>query len=111
MAEKWVQDLGNMYPQAGANAQPEVQSAIERFRSMSEAERAQQKPLLYWLIGSPTQPVKQSKPDSGYIDKATGLRKCGNCQHAWASVKSGFHICAMVRGKIRAQAFCSLWEA
>lgn len=112
MAEKWAQDLGNSYPQAGAGAQPEIQSAIERFRSMSEAQRSQQPPLLYWLIGSPTQPYKMSKPDAAYGDKSPSLLKtCGNCQHAWQSVKSGFIICALVRGKIKAAGICKLWEA
>lgn len=108
----WAEyDANSMYPQAGANAQPEVQAAIGRFRQLPDMERAQL-PLLYWLIGSGTMPYKMSKTDAQYVDPSPSpSHKCENCRHSWASVKHGFHICDLMRGHIRGSAVCALWEA
>lgn len=110
MANPSEYDASNLYPQAGVSAQPEVQYAIERFRQKPDRERAQL-PLLYWLIGSSTPPYKMSKPDAKYVDPSPVAQKCENCRHSWASVKHGFHICALITGRIEGSATCRLWEA
>lgn len=103
-------DGGNLYPQAGLHAPPEVQAAIARFRDLPDAERAAT-PLLYWLLGDATQPFKMSKPDSTYLEEsAVQGQYCKNCAFAYYRVNDGMFICSQIRGKIGENAWCRLWQ-
>ena len=94
------------YPQAGLQAQPEVQEAIQRFRFAPDPNL----PLLYWLMGSGTQPFKMARNDSYYEDfsRVRGQR-CGNCVYTFKNQVTGKFICSQIRGHITLPAWCRLW--
>lgn len=107
--EEWRTKDENQYPDAGKNAQPEVKKAIERFRKLPAEERSK-KPLLYWLMGTGTQPYKMSKEDSQYTDKTHGKQRCDNCVFAFKNVVSGKYICSQIQEEIKPAGWCNLWE-
>lgn len=99
--------MENEYLDAGSNAQPEIQEAIERFRSMSDDERAKM-PLLWWLLGSSTQFFKMTKADANYT---SGMSfGCANCNYIYKSVRSDQYICSQIRGAISRSGWCRLWN-
>lgn len=98
------------YPDAGVNAQPEVQKAIERWRALPDEEKESQ-PLLYWLLGDGTPPYKMSKKDSQYTDKSTVRdQRCANCQFAYQNNSDGNYICSQIRDDIKPLGWCKLWK-
>ncbi len=101
--------MANDYPQAGQPpAQPEIQQAVRRFRSLPIAEQARI-PLLYWLLGSGTPPYKMAPGEAGYVNPSTGAQTCANCAHAWQNPSTGVLICAMIRDPIVPAAWCRFW--
>ena len=97
------------YDKAGTNAQPEVQEAIERFRSLPEDVRAQT-PLLYWLLGEGTPRYKVSAEDSEYTDHPEDDdHVCGNCEFYYLHVPTGAGICSRIRPLVRTGGWCNLW--
>ncbi len=100
---------GNFYPSAGIDAQPEVQVAIERFRRLSNEDRAAL-PLLYWLLNASTPEFKMSPADAEYQDGPHGSQACGNCDFAFKHVKSGTMICSQISVPIAAHSWCRLWS-
>ena len=107
------------YPRAGDNAPFEVQKAIDEFRQLPE-EEVQNRPLLYWILGSGTPDYKMTKRDSHYstagsaqeelIPGQTDIQKCGNCRFAFQRVISGQYICSQISGGISPEAWCKLWK-
>lgn len=98
------------YPKAGRNAPPEVQAAIERFRMIPPAEKANV-PLLYWLLGDSTPAYKMSKEDSAYQSPTPVVgQTCGNCRFAYRNVVGKFFICSQIDGRIAPEAWCRLWR-
>ena len=103
-------DQGDIYPQAGINAQPEVQAAVERYR-MLPPEVRRNHVLLWWLLGTGTPPYKQSKPDSAYSDKSPVLgQTCANCIFTYKRHVTGQYICSQIRGEIKLRGWCRLWK-
>ena len=100
---------GQDYPEAGGNAQPEVKQAVGRFRQLPMAER-EDKPLLYWLLGSGTPDYKMSKEDSEY-QLSRGEQKCSNCEFAYKKVVRDRYICSQISGPIKPGDWCRLWRA
>ena len=101
----------NDYPKAGhPPAQPEVQRAVRRFRSLPVAQQ-ERVPLLYWLLGSGTPPYKMAPEDANYVDPGENPEQtCANCAHAWQNPGTGIMICAMIEGPIAPAAWCRFWE-
>ena len=104
-------DVGDLYPQAiTPETQPEVAEAIERFRELPAIKRREQ-PLLWWLLGNGTPPLKASKEDANYADPSPVKDEtCGNCVYAYKHVTSGKYICSMMRGYIKPAAWCEFWD-
>jgi hypothetical protein len=100
----------NMYEQAGKHAQPEVQDAIARFRTLPEHERAEL-PLLWWLLQDSTQVYKTLKQDALYTDHASSRRtSCATCDYLYESVRFGLYICSQIEGTVEPSGWCRLWE-
>jgi hypothetical protein len=97
------------YPNAGEGAAPGVKKEIENFNKMPPEDK-QDKPLLEFLIGPSTQPYKMSKEDANYVDKTNGSQTCGNCEYAYKQVATGKLICSMMRGEIKSEGWCRLWD-
>ena len=98
------------YEKAGQNAPPEVQKAIERWKTLPIEDRKHQ-PLLYWLLGSGTPDYKMSKEDAAYQEEPREKQKCGNCEFAYLKVSKDMYICSQMRGEINENAWCRLWTA
>jgi hypothetical protein len=101
---------GYQYPEAGENAPDLIQQAIQRFHEEVPDDRKEDTPLLYWLLGDGTPSYKMSKPDSDYAEEPKGEQKCGNCEYAYQEVVTGKLICSKVRGEIKLEHWCRLWE-
>lgn len=99
-----------LFASAGRRAPREVQKAIERFRRLPDAVRAQ-KPLLYWLLGSGTPAYKFRKEEVQYgaPPPALARQNCANCLHAYMHVTTNTAICDQVRGVIAPAAWCNRW--
>lgn len=98
------------YPRTPAeDAQPEVKEAVERFREEVDTELKENEPLLYWLLGSGTPPYKMEKADADYDIEPYEGQKCGNCEFYYEGVDGG-GVCSQVRGDIKRQHWCRLWE-
>ena len=107
---EWRHKEEYQHPDAGGkDAQPEVAKAVERFRKLPVEER-EKKPLLYWLLGSGTQPYKTSREDSQYTDKTYGKQRCDNCVHAFKNVVNDKCICSQIQEEIKPEGWCKLWE-
>jgi hypothetical protein len=107
---EWKQKDKFQNPDAGGkDAQPEVQKAVKRFRKLP-AKKREKTPLLYWLLGSGTQPYKTSREDSQYTDKTHRTQQCKNCVHAFENVTSGKWICSQIQEEIKSSGWCNLWE-
>jgi len=98
------------YAKAGDKAQPGIKKDIEAFHKLPPEEKAKTS-LLWWLLGSTTQDYKMSKKDALYTEKSkVKNQKCSNCRFAYIHVVSGIHICSNMRGQIKPEAWCRLWE-
>lgn len=104
-------DQGQQYPDAGDDAQPEVQEAIKRYNEMSPEERGKE-PLLYWLLGSGTPPYKDSREATEYTDKSeVEGQTCGNCSFMYFRTATQQFICSQIRGVIQPGGWSNRWEA
>jgi len=99
-----------LYPKAGVNANPLVQQAIEQFRNLPN-EAKEDKPLLYWLLGSGTPPYKMSKKDSLYVGKSYRGQNCGNCRFTFMRWVNKELICSQIQGNIELEHWCKLWAS
>ena len=98
------------YPKAGKHAHPGVKKDIEQYNTLPPEEKAKN-PLLWWILGSTTQDYKMSKKDALYTEESeTKGQKCSNCKFAYQHVASGRYICSMMRGNIKPEAWCRLYE-
>ena len=97
-----------VYPKAGVNANPLVKKAITEFRNLPN-EVKEQKPLLYWLLGSGTPPYKMSKKDSAYQGKPYRGQNCGNCRFTFMRVLNKELICSQIEGNVEIEHWCKLW--
>lgn len=97
-----------IYPKAGINANRYVQKAIQEFRTLPNNVK-EQKPLLYWLLGSGTVPYKMSKKDSLYQGKPFRGQKCGNCRFTFMRWVNKELICSQIQGNIKLEHWCNLW--
>ena len=104
-----MQNNNKEYPDAGINASPEVQDLIDDFKSLPKQVR-DKKVLLYYILRSGTPPYKMSKKQSAYHNQPHGNEKCGNCKFTYQKVINGKYICSQIRGKIKLEAWCKLWE-
>ena len=97
-------------PEAGKNAPPEVQEAVERWRALPEEER-RNKPLLYWLLGSGTPDYKMSPEESDYTDRSeVEGQTCDNCEFAYLKIANKKFICSQISGHIQPKGWCRLWK-
>jgi hypothetical protein len=99
-----------LYPKAGVNANPLVRQAIEQFRNLPN-EAKEDKPLLYWLLGSGTPPYKMSKKDSLYVGKSYRGQNCGNCRFTFMRWVNKELICSQIQGNIELEHWCKLWAS
>ena len=98
------------YPKAGKDAPPGVKKEVENFNKLPPEEKAKQS-MLWWLLGSTTQEYKMSKQDALYAEESkTKGQKCSNCRFAYVHVVTGKRICSAMRGQIKPDAWCRLWE-
>lgn len=98
----------NLYPNAGINANRYVQKAIMEFRRLPNDVR-EQKPLLYWLLGSGTPPYKMTKKDSAYQGTSFKGQNCGNCRFTFMRWVNEELICSQIQGNIELDHWCKLW--
>lgn len=96
------------YPYAGRRAPRPVQAAIAIFRRLPLKYRRRQV-LLYWLLGSGTQPYKMTKEESDYRLHPVQGEKCGNCRFAYKNMSHGYLVCSSVQGDIQSGHWCRLW--
>jgi hypothetical protein len=101
-------DKDYLYPKAGINANPLVKKAINEFRRLPNNVK-EQKPLLYWLLGSGTPPYKMTKKESGYIGKSYRGQNCGNCRYTFMRWVNKELICSQIQGNIELGHWCKLW--
>ena len=101
-------DNDYLYPKAGINANKHIKQAIEEFRRLPNKEK-QNKPLLYWLLGSGTPPYKMSKKDSKYKKNSYRGQNCGNCRFTFMRVLNKELICSQIEGNIELNHWCKLW--
>lgn len=108
--ESEIRNVNNnfIYPKAGINANRYVQKAIQEFRTLPNNVK-EQKPLLYWLLGSGTVPYKMSKKDSLYQGKPFRGQKCGNCRFTFMRWVNKELICSQIQGNIKLEHWCNLW--
>ena len=97
-----------LYPKAGLNANPYIKKAIEEFHKLPN-EAKENKPLLYWLLGSGTPPYKMSKKDSAYQGKPYRGQNCGNCRFTFMRVLNKELICSQIEGNVEIEHWCKLW--
>jgi hypothetical protein len=101
---------GNLYPDAGVNAPEPIKQLIDRFRALPEDER-DNKPLLYWLLGSGTPHYKMSKYDSKYTGHSqVEDETCENCQFIYYGLARKRFICSQISGPIEKEGWCRLWK-
>ena len=101
--------IDEQYKEAYDKAPAEVKAAIERFMRKPKAFR-DNKPLLYFILGSGTPPYKMSKKDSLYVDKTTKAQKCSNCVFTYIKYVDDKPICSQIRGTIKLGGWCKLWQ-
>ena len=99
-----------LYPKAGVNANPLVKQAIEQFRNLPNQAK-EEKPLLYWLLGSGTPPYKMSKKDSLYQGKSYRGQNCANCRFTFMRWVNKELICSQIQGNIELEHWCKLWAS
>lgn len=105
-----IADADPLYPDAGKNAQPEVQEAIARWKTLPHAEKVEG-PLWHWLLGAPTPDYKLPPEAADYQDPSPiANRTCGNCRYSYIHVKTDESICSVIRGGIEPSAWCRLWD-
>jgi hypothetical protein len=117
IAERWrrqklreAKGFDPLYPDAGRNAQPEVQEALERWRQLSREEKLSG-PLWHWLLGDPTPVYKLPGEAVGYVSKSPiDSRRCDNCRYAYKAVVDDKYICSVIRGTIEPEGWCELWD-
>ena len=97
-----------LYPKAGANANSYIKQAIEQFRRLPNKQK-ENKPLLYWLLGSGTPPYKMSKKDSRYQGKPFRGQNCGNCRFTFMRWTNKELICSQIEGNVELDHWCKLW--
>jgi hypothetical protein len=97
-----------LYPKAGVNANPYVKKAIRQFRMLPNDVK-ENKPLLYWLLGSGTPPYKMSKKDSQYQGKPYRGQNCGNCRFTFMRLLNKELICSQIAGNVEIEHWCKLW--
>ena len=102
-------EIDEQYKEAYDNAPAEVKAAIERFMRKPKAFR-DNKPLLYFILGSGTPPFKMSKKDSLYVDKTAKAQKCSNCIFTYIKYVDDKPICSQIRGTIKLGGWCKLWQ-
>lgn len=102
-------NIDEQYKEAYDNAPAEVKAAIERFMRKPKAFR-DNKPLLYFILGSGTPPYKMSKKDSLYADKSINKQNCGNCIFTYIKHVENKPICSQIRGTIKLAGWCKLWQ-
>ena len=100
-----------LFPGAGRSAQPEIQAAIDRYRRMPLAFRAQNM-LWAWLLGPDgTPPYKFTQAEVNYTDVSWRPDlNCGNCQRIYLHPPTSIYICSGIRGEIVPQGMCTIWE-
>ena len=101
------------YPRAGRAAPPGVREEIEEFRSLptiSPFWDKSQAPLLFYVLGSGTNPYLMSKEDACYQDRPVHNQRCGKCSSAYQQVVSGEVVCSQVQGKVSLKGYCRLWN-
>jgi hypothetical protein len=99
-----------IYQKAGINANRYVKKAIQEFRRLPNDVK-EQKPLLYWLLGSGTPPYKMTKKGSNYIGKPYRGQKCGNCRFTFQRYVNDELICSQIQGNIELDHWCRLWAS
>lgn len=105
-----IADTDVLYPDAGENAQPEVKEALERWKKLPEAKKVEG-PLWHWLLGAATPDYKLPREAVDYENPSPiANRTCGNCRYSYSHIQTGNAICSVIRGGIKAEAWCRLWE-
>jgi hypothetical protein len=99
-----------LYPKAGVNANSYVKKAIRDFHRLPNSVK-EQKPLLYWLLGSGTPPYKMTKKDSAYQGKEYRGQNCGNCRFTFMRWVNKELICSQIQGNIELDHWCRLWAS
>jgi len=100
--------IDEQYKEAYELAPEETKRAIEKFCKEPKKLR-DNKPLLYYVLGTGTPPYKMSKKESMYSDKSINNRKCSNCIFTYIKYVDKKPICSQIRGTIKLGGWCKLW--
>jgi hypothetical protein len=99
------------YPDAPhKDAPPEVKQAVERWRKEVPESEKEDTALLYWLLGTGTPEYKFGKEDVDYKERPVDGMNCANCEYAYREVVSGKMICSQIRGEVKGEHWCRLWD-
>lgn len=98
------------YPLAGLNSPRGVRNAIREWRRRAPMKLRRNVPILYWLLGSGTQPYKMSKEESGYVLYTVNAQNCANCRFNYQNASHGYYVCSHVQGDVGAKHWCRLWR-
>lgn len=99
------------YPDAPhEDAPPEVKQAVERWRKEVPESEKEDTALLYWLLGTGTPEYKFGKEDVDYKERPVDGMNCANCEYAYREVVSGKMICSQIRGEVKGEHWCRLWD-
>ncbi len=90
-------------------APEETRKMIERYMAQPKEYRGKH-PLLYFILGSGTQPYKMSKTGAEYRGESESRHECGNCVYAFQKVKAKRFICSQIQGDIKLNGICKLWR-
>ena len=101
--------IEEQYLEAYEKAPKETKDAIRKFMELPKKVR-DNKPLLYYILGSGTPPYKMSKKDSFYTDFSVKKQNCANCIFTYIKYVDKKPICSQIRGTIKLSGWCKLWE-
>jgi len=109
LLEAQARDGSFAYEEAGKNAPPAVQQAIQEFHKLPDSVK-KNTPLLYYILGAGTPDYKMSQEDTEYTDKSSNPdMTCANCEFAYQKVINKKFICSQIRDHIQPAGWCNQW--
>lgn len=90
------------------NARPEL---VELLKAISEDDEFDplEQPVLFELLQDSAPAYKMPKSAVNYTEDDAGEQVCANCEYAYRGM-DGRMICSQVRGEIKGEAWCNLFE-
>jgi len=104
--------MENNYNEALKDSPDWVKEAYDEFRKLPQWKQGNT-PFLYYLLGTGkgTQPFKMPKHTANYQSLSpTASERCGNCIFFFVQPKGGRNICSKIRGQVKPEGWCKLWD-